>query len=372
VPDALAGVRVLDLSTGPVGGLATTVLADFGADVVKLEPPGGDRFRSLAAAPLWLRGKRSVELDLTRDAGRDRLARLAEGADVLVVSGPPDRAVRLGADAARLAERNPALVHCSITGWGARGPYAAWPGYEPLVAARSGRMASFTGQRAREGPAYAAVAVASHATAQGAVQGILAALIARERTGLGQRVETSLLQGLLPYDLAGLLLVQLIEAGAPAPDPAAMGGGMPTLNYHPVATADGRWIQLGNLLEHLFFAFLDAIDLLPELLADERFQASPASWPPDVVEEARDRILLRMQERSADEWMQLFRADGNVAAEPYLTTQQALDHPELVAAKCAPRRRPPVVRWPASRCSSSPPSSPPRSARACSPTSARA
>src|SRR5947208_8126140 len=96
MPHVLEGIRVLDLSTGPVGGMATMVLADFGADVVKVEPPGGDRFRSLAAAPLWLRGKRSVAADLRTPAGRAVLHELVRQTDVLVVSGPPERAATWG------------------------------------------------------------------------------------------------------------------------------------------------------------------------------------------------------------------------------------------------------------------------------------
>ena len=328
----LEGMRVLDLCGGPVAGLATMVLADFGADVIMVEPPGGERFATLPAAPMWRRGKRSVVLDLRGELGRERLHGLVDGADVVVAAGPAARAARLAADAESLCARNPSLVHCSISGWGERGPWAGDPAYEGVVAARAGRMRVFEGQIRRSGPAFAAVPVATHACALGAVQGIVAALFARERSGGGQRVETSLLQGLLPYDLVSLLLVQLAQRpGAAIPDPTGVGGGMPTLNYHPVMCADGRWIQLGNLLEHLFYAFLDAIELLPEFLAEERFQGAPAAWKPDDLEAARDRILLRVRERPAHAWMEIFRTNGNVAAEPWLTTQQALDHPDLVA-----------------------------------------
>jgi crotonobetainyl-CoA:carnitine CoA-transferase CaiB-like acyl-CoA transferase len=314
-----------------VGGFATTVLADFGADVVKLEPPGGDRFRALAASPLWLRGKRSAVVDLATDAGRARVCSLVETADVLVVSGPPGRAARWGLDPDRAFERNATLVHCSITPWGGRGPYAEFPGYEGLVAAKSGRMLTFALQLQREGPVYAALPVAGHGASQGAVHGILAALLARERFGRGQRVETSLLQGLLPYDLWAALLHQLVaRTGQPPLDPKGIGGGMPTLNYHPVLAKDDRWIQCGNLLEHLFLSFLDAIDLLAELLMDEAFQGSPAAWSEESIELARDRILLRMREKTAMEWMEIFRRNGNVAAEPFLDPQQALDVPDLV------------------------------------------
>ncbi len=105
---------------------------------------------------------------------------------------------------------------------------------------------------------------------------------------------------------------------------------MPTLNYHPVLAKDDRWIQCGNLLEHLFLSFLDAIDLLGELLADEVFQGPPATWSWETIERARDRILVRMREKTAAEWMEIFRRNGNVAAEPFLDPGEALDLPDLV------------------------------------------
>jgi crotonobetainyl-CoA:carnitine CoA-transferase CaiB-like acyl-CoA transferase len=110
----LSGIRVLDTSTGPVGGLATMVLADFGADVIKVEPPGGDRFRSLPASPLWLRGKRSVVLDLHRTDDQARLHNLVRHSDVVVVSGPPDRPTRWGIDATGAESLQPGIVHCSM------------------------------------------------------------------------------------------------------------------------------------------------------------------------------------------------------------------------------------------------------------------
>ena len=97
----LADLRVLDLSTGPVGGFATMVLADFGADVVKVEPPDGDRFRTLATSPLWLRGKRSAVIDLSTEDGGKQVRSLVETADVLVISGSPGRSSRWGLDPTR-------------------------------------------------------------------------------------------------------------------------------------------------------------------------------------------------------------------------------------------------------------------------------
>ncbi len=330
--DALQGIRVVDLTSGPVGGLATMVLADFGADVVKVEPPGGDRFRSLPSSPLWLRGKRSVALDLTAAHDLDRLHDLVATADVLVLAGPPSRADRWGVGFEAAAARRPGLVHCSITGWGPTGPLAEVPGYDGVVAARGGRMLAFERQLRRGGPVFSALPVTAHVAAQGAVQGIVAALIARQRGEVGaQRVETSLVQGLLPYDLMELLVVEVAaRQGLSLPNVTAMGGDLPTLNYHPIRTADGRWIQCGNLLEHLLMACLDAMDLLGDLLADDRFVESPAHWSPEAIEVARDLILERALTKTADEWMAIFRQNGNVAAEVFGTTAEALGHPDVV------------------------------------------
>ncbi len=325
----LTDTRVLDLSSGSVGGVATMVLADFGAEVVKVEPAGGDPWRSLAAAPMWLRGKRSVELDVVAD--RERLEELIREADVVVSTDSPAQAQARGLEYSDIRALNEAAVFCSITGFGPSGPYAEYPAYEALVSAKSGRMLSFSGQRLREGPGFAAVPVGAHGASQGAVQGILAALIERQRCGRGQIVETSLLQGLMPFDLLQLLLTQLSERDPETyPQLFNIGGGMPTLNYHPVMTRDGRWIQLGNLLEHLFYAFMDAADLTL-LFAEEQWQGGQAEWTPEATEEMRDRILERMLEKTCDEWMEIFRAQGNVAAEPFTPTHDAVDNLDMAA-----------------------------------------
>lgn len=327
---ALADLHVVDFSAGPAAGLASTVLADFGATVTKVEPTHGDRFRSMASSPFWLRGKHSATIDLNTAAGRSRAHQLAAGADIVLVSGSPDRLARWQLDADSLRPLNPALIHCAVTGWGMRGPYAELPGYEGLVAAKAGRMANFDVQLDGTRPVYSAVQVATHVCSQAAVQGICAAVFQRHRTGQGASVETSLLQALMPFDLVDLLSNHLAERDNTTFTPLRRMNPMPTLNYHPLRTSDGTWIQCGNLLEHLFLSFLDATDLLGELLIDERFQAGPAEWSPDAIEHARDRMLERMQQKTAAEWMAIFADNGNVAAEPIVTTADALEHPDLV------------------------------------------
>jgi crotonobetainyl-CoA:carnitine CoA-transferase CaiB-like acyl-CoA transferase len=326
----LDDIRVIDLSSGPAPGIATMILGDFGADVIKVEAPGGDPARALPNAPMWLRGKRSVVLDLTQPADQARLHDLVRGADVVVASFEPGEAEPRAADYATLREITPSLIYCSHTGWGEHGPYAGYPVNDHLIAAKTGRMRTFAGVAPRPGPGFPYVQVGVHGSAQAAAQGVLAALMAREVTGEGQLVETSLLRGHLPYDMGALIREQL-SARDPegfGPDPLADATRMPTLNYHPVMAKDG-WIQLGNLLEHLFYSYVTAAELW-ELITDPRFQGQPASWSESLREYARDQMLLKMQERTVEEWMQAFRENGNVAAEPYLTTQQGIRHPDLL------------------------------------------
>ncbi|MYH40819.1 MAG: CoA transferase [Chloroflexi bacterium] len=327
----LGELRVIDLSSGQAGGIATMVLSDFGADVIKVERPGGDPARSERAAPMWLRGKRSMVLDLERAEARRRLAELAAGADVVLSTYRPGVASRLGADYETLGSANPSLIYCSITGFGPTGPYAGYRGYESVVAAKSGRMLMFEGQVDRDGPAYAAVPVGTHVAAQSAISAIVAALIARERDGRGQLVETSLLRGMVPFEMAGLLYWQLHRRD-PASFPALGGrtfGGPPRVGFDPYPAADGTWIQFACIVEHLFDSLIAALGLTEERRRLGLLGA-PADLDPEPLERLRELVAARIAERGAGEWMELFVSDGNVAADPWLTTQQALDHPQIV------------------------------------------
>src|SRR5580704_5237759 len=210
------GLVVLDFSWGMAGGLATAVLADFGADVIKIEPPSGDPFRSHPAWIAWNRGKKSAVVDLKTEQGRSHAQRLAEQADVVLESFRPGVAHRLGIDYATLSAINPRLVYASISGWGQQGPLSQVAGYEGAVAAKSGRMMDFAGQMNRSGPTYTAVQVGTWAASQAAVRGILAATLARDSTGRGQLVQTSILQNMIPFDLAELVMRKL-SRGYPTP-----------------------------------------------------------------------------------------------------------------------------------------------------------
>ena len=320
--------RIVEIGTGPVSGLAAMILADFGADVIRVEPPGGDPWRDKPSYRLWTRGKRIVELDPVED--RQRILHLVDGADGVLTTLGKARREALGLTAEALGRDN--LIIGVIGGFGETGPYAGYPAHEGVVAAKFGRMMGFEGVADREGPNYAAVQVATHATAQSAATAMLAALVGREATGIAQSFDTSLLRGLLPYEMGQLAFLQLQQRGLMATPPVnrAASSFMPTLNYQPVRTQDGRWLQLGNLLPHLFANFLRAIGL-DDVLSDPVYEGPPARWARDDREALRDRILEAMQTRSRDEWTERFVADGGIVSHAYQTTQDALDDPDVVA-----------------------------------------
>ena len=355
------GLRVLDFTQGMAGSVATMVMSDFGAEVIKIEPPGGDPYRVNPSSLLWNRGKKSVVLDLGTDSGRDHVRELAKTADVVIESFLPGDAEASGIDYETLSAVNPGLVYTSITAFGTRGPYARYRPYESLVSAKCGRYMAFAGQNDREGPNYGAVQVASHSAAMAAVRGTVAALMIRDRTGQGQHVETSLLRAITYYDLSQWVVWQMMIAyPEDFPDDPTVVASRPTpIQYLPVRARDGRWLQLANLMERLFTAEIHAIGL-GHLLEEPRFATAP-HLDDDALEEMRELILARMEERTADEWMDLFvNVEGDVAAEPFMTSSEALNHAQMVHNGSVTRVDDPTVgpMWqlgPAFRMDATPP-----------------
>jgi crotonobetainyl-CoA:carnitine CoA-transferase CaiB-like acyl-CoA transferase len=224
MPGVFDGVRVLDLSWGIAGPMTTMLLADNGAAVTRIERPAGDPFAGQTGYRVWNRGKRRASLDLRAGDGRDAFLSLADAADLVVESFSPGTTAALGIDHATLSARNPSLITCSITGYGRGNRHSGRPGYDALVAARTGLLFDQKGRRGgamefiagrpgphpdfdgpegmvrgadRPGPVMPRSPWPSiGATYLGAL-GIAAALRAREHTGRGQWVETSLLQGAL-------------------------------------------------------------------------------------------------------------------------------------------------------------------------------
>ncbi len=332
MPQVFEGLRVIDFSSGMAGSIATMVMADNGAEVVKVEPPTGDPFRSLPAWRQWHRGTKGVVLDLQTEVGVEQAQRLAASGDVIVQSFRPGVPDGLGIGYETLSASNPGLIYCSITGFGQKGPYANYKDYDALVQAKGGRMMDYQSAAEREGPTFTAVPVATFAASQFALQGIVAALYVRGRTGLGQRVDTSVLQGLGFYDMYNWLSVQLHDR-FPETYPAlsttvsaSMGG---SYFYLVAPTQDGHWLQFANLASHLFRAFVQAVDL------EEVFNAAGTMEGTLVplggaTEELWEVLLLKIQEKSLAEWMDIFMPNLNIAVEPLLHTQQGMEHPQML------------------------------------------
>ncbi len=325
------GITVLDFTSGRAGGVATMVMSDFGAEVIKVEPPGGEKFRNSPGAIQWNRGKKSVVLDLKTPEGRDNARGLAQLSDVVVESFRPGVTQRLGIDYDSLRGGHPGLVYATLTGFGRQGPYAKYKGYDAVVAAKSGRMMMFAEQTPRQGPNHVVVQGVCHSAATALIRGITAALYVRERTGKGQRVEASMLQAVTTYDHVSWVHGQMIEnlPDTYPPDPRVGIGRPNPTGYLPARTKDGYWIQLGNVVERLFRSMMHSLDM-DFIYEDPRYKTAPFLDEEAVA--SLERIMLeKVQEKTLDEWMSIFLGEANnVAAEPYITSEQALDHPQIV------------------------------------------
>lgn len=327
----LDGLRVLELGVGMPVALAGMMLADYGAEVIKVEPPAGDPSRETPAWLNWGRGKKSVVLDLHEREAQARARQLAGGADALLHNLRPGVAQRFGIGYEELAALNPALVYCAISGFGPRGRRARLKGYPGVFAAVSGLAMEYA--RLTEGrPAYPDIQTPSYGAAQAALQGVLAALLVRERTGRGQLVETSLVQGLSPFDMMEWFNHQL---ALKYPDafaaPAEAKGAHNFLALMCGRTRDGQWLQFNNLTPRQFGAFLAATGLGPKWdeaggtresinLDYENHAGRMAFW---------HAFLERIGERTLAEWMEVFLADPNIGVELIRHMDQVLDHPQL-------------------------------------------
>ncbi len=340
-PGPLAGILVADCSTVLAGPYATMLLADLGADVVKVEPPEGDATRGWG--PPWVgegtsrtaayylavnRNKRSLRLDLGTEDGLEVLRRLLARADVLVENQRVGGFARLGFDDADLEALNPRLVHLAISGYGPTGPDAAAPGYDVVVQAVSGLM-SITGFADADGgaPTKVGVAVTDLATGMLGATAILAALAGRERPGSpahgrGQRIDLSLLESTLAW-LANQAQSYFVTGEAPP----RRGNAHPSIvPYETFATADGS-IAVAVGSERQWPRFAVAIGA-PELTDDPRF----ATNGDRVVnrEALRELIAKRLEAETSAAWLAGLRAAG-VPAGPINDLAAAFASPQVAA-----------------------------------------
>jgi crotonobetainyl-CoA:carnitine CoA-transferase CaiB-like acyl-CoA transferase len=322
------GIRVICFGSALALDLATMILSDNGAEVTRVEEPGGDPRRARPAWRMWNRGARSVVLDPDAAADRAAAVALTGRTDVLLEAWRPGEADRWGLADPGTAPGTERLVHCSVTAFGRSGPLAWIPPYDGAVEAKSGTAADLGRYMRREVPAYRARPNPSYAAAMVAVQAISAALIVRADTGRGQRVETSLYQALLSYDFMGALRTQSARGRLDPPMPEVTAAWEPFLPYLAVRCADGRWMQITNNTARLFRHWMEVIGL-GEIWSDERWAGAPARFRSQEDKLALvHQILERMATRTFDEWITTFLAEG-LSGDAFLTTQQALDHPQV-------------------------------------------
>jgi crotonobetainyl-CoA:carnitine CoA-transferase CaiB-like acyl-CoA transferase len=307
----LDSVRVVDLTSYIAGSYAAMQLADMGADVVKVESLEGDSFRELPGFFGWNRGKRSIAVNLKTRDGCLIVEKLAARGDVFMENMRPGVADRLGVGHRHLSSLNPRLIYCSITAFGSTGPGTERPGFDPIFQALGGLM---TLQGFGGPPQYLRTAPTDYYTAAVAAQAILAALFARERTGRGQRVETSLLRG-----------VMALQAGVAVDYPSK-----PTLirdnpTYRLYQAGDGGWFFLAVGNQAFWTKLCKALDL-EQLADDPRF----ASW---LLRLENNQALLplieaKFKSEPRAHWLELL-AKHDIPAAPVQTVAEFMEHPAV-------------------------------------------
>ncbi len=338
---ALEGLRVIDLTSHLSGPYCSMLLADQGADVIKVERPGeGDDARRMPpfvkgeSSPfmLWNRNKRSIALDLKTERDRDICRDLAAGADVFLENFKPGTAARLGLGYAELAALNPRLVYCSISGYGQSGPYSERPGFDLMMQAMTGIM-SVTGPE--DGPPYRLpLAICDIGAGMFAAIGILAALQARARSGCGQQVDTSLYEAGIAFGL-----YEAAHLFATGERPARLGqahrGGAP---YQVFRTADG-WVTIGPNTQALWRRFCAVVGR-SALAQDPRFKDNAARVANrKALVAVLEEVLAR---HGTAHWVDLLNEAG-VPVGPVLTYDEVFADPQAKAREMVAEIEHPVA-----------------------------
>jgi crotonobetainyl-CoA:carnitine CoA-transferase CaiB-like acyl-CoA transferase len=330
---ALAGLRVVDFSNLRTGAQVSQFLADFGADVVHVERPGSP-LRAEAAWPFWGRGKRSVELDLKDAADLAVARRLAQNADVVIETFRPGVADRLGLGYEDLSRTNPKLVYASISGFGSKGPYVNLKGYEGVVMAKLGVFQALTGLARRPGHAFVSAAYCSYPASQLALQGILAALYERMDSGVGQHIETSLVQGITVCDtfnwFARVMATRFSDGYVQAP--RAVGGvpsGGMSFRLLIALTKDGKWLQFSQTPARLFRAMMKLFEL-EWMFDDPKWNSLPDFDDVEQRIEYWEILLGIVRGKTAAEWFDLFTANPDVWGEEFRQGSDLLHHPQMI------------------------------------------
>jgi len=326
---ALEGIRVLDLTSYLAGPYCTMIMADLGAEVVKVEQPGtGDGSREWG--PPFIEGesayylsvnrnKKSITLNLRSDKGKEILHRMASSFDVFIENYRPGTVERLGADYATLSRINPRLIYCSISGFGQDGPYRERPSYD-IVGQAMGGLMSLTGEEGRP-PVKVGVAIADICAGMFAAIGILAALTAREKTGRGQVIDVSILDGQVAW-----LSHQAGNFFATGVNPERLGSAHPTIApYQAFKAADSYFVvAVGN--DSLWKRFCNALGL-NDLLTDARFATNPDRVRNKVeLTRALEEVLAA---KPSAEWLKIIDSAG-VPCGPVHTLSEVFEDPQVL------------------------------------------
>ena len=319
----LAGTRVLDLSCFVPGPFATQWLADLGAEVVKVEPPAGDPLRTMGpldpdgTTPFYKlanRNKTVVRLDLKQPDGRRTFERLAAAADVLVAGLRPGALERLGLGAQRLRAINPRLIHCALSGYGQTGPLAGRAGHDLTYMALSGGL---TASGPAERPVMTFPPLADHAGAQAVVTAVLAALLARGRTGQGLHLDVSLTEAAQAW-MGGVLTIAE-RWGNPPREQGLINGGAAC--YRLYRTRDGGWMALAALEGKFWAAFCTVVGH-PEWIHRHNDPLPQAALIAEL------EALFAARTRA--EWVAALAA-ADCCCEPVLDPVELPDHPQARA-----------------------------------------
>jgi crotonobetainyl-CoA:carnitine CoA-transferase CaiB-like acyl-CoA transferase len=322
-PLPLSDVRVLDLGSYISGPCAAVLLAEMGADVVKVEPPAGDPFRKWESGGLnatfvaFNRGKRSVVLDLKSDEGREHLLDLVRDADVLVENFRPGVMERLGIGWDNVSALRPELIHCSISGFGSGGPYSAMPAYDGVALGYSGLAGLLLDP---EDPQLRGPALADAITGHSASFAVLAALHERHRTGRGEHLEISML-GALVHFLHSAVAKNVVEGRDETP----------YLRPHSSqayvwTTRDAKQVLVHMSSPPKFWEGLCAAVGREDLIADERFEKR--SGRQQNYELLRTELAPIFAGRDRDEWLQILQLHS-VPCAPVNAVSEALRDPQL-------------------------------------------
>jgi crotonobetainyl-CoA:carnitine CoA-transferase CaiB-like acyl-CoA transferase len=324
----LEGIRIIDMTSVVVGPLATQIMADYGADVIKVEAPGGDIVRTLAGRGVTPhmsgkflhlnRNKRSLVLDLKKPGAREALMKLVAGADVLIWNMRPGAMARLKLTYEDVRAVNPRIIYCGMFGFGQEGRYRDKPAYDSIIQGAGGIAA--LNHRVTGEPRYLPMVIADRTVGLIAVQMILMALYARTRTGEGQSIEIPMFENIVKSVLEEHMYLKTFDPPlGPTGDPRLLDP-----QARPLETKDG-WICISGNTDAQAFAIFDAIGR-PELKTDPRFNSVAARF-----KHTAEYFALRaegLKQKTTAEWLEIFdRTD--VPAMPFQTLDELMEDPHL-------------------------------------------